>query len=234
MSVYFVKGKGWRYDFTYERNRYTEAWFKTKTKAKQAEAKRREELKNPTLQPRGIKKTQTDTDFLTLANRRLDYVKKYNSEEHFRHVLYHVRRWIREWKELTCSEITSEMVEAYIIRRSDVSPYTANKDLRYLRALFNYGIKRKLISENPTNGIEFIPEDRKKRYIPPKEDVFKVINVADTDTQDYLWAMLLTAARVNEINSMTWDDINFEDRYVTLWTRKKKGGNRRTTSADDD
>jgi integrase len=226
MSVYFVKGKGWRYDFTYEKNRYTEAWFKTKTKAKQAEAKRREELKNPKLQLRGIKKTQTDMDFLTLANKRLDYVKKYNSEEHFRHVLYHVRRWIREWKELTCSEITSEMVETYIIKRSDVSPYTANKDLRYLRALFNYGIKRKLISENPTNGIEFIPEDRKKRYVPPKEDVFKVINVADTDTQDYLWAMLLTAARVNEINSMTWDDVNFEDRYVTLWTRKKKGGNR--------
>ena len=118
------------------------------------------------------------------------------------------------------------MVETYIIKRSDVSPYTANKDLRYLRALFNYGIKRKLISENPTNGIEFIPEDRKKRYVPPKEDVFKVINVADTDTQDYLWAMLLTAARVNEINSITWDDVNFEDRYVTLWTRKKKGGNR--------
>ena len=38
--------------------------------------------------------------------------------------------------------------------------------------------------------------------------------------------MLLTAARMGEINSLTWDDVNFENRYVTLWTRKKKGGNR--------
>ena len=224
MSVYFVKGKekGWRYDFTLKGIRHTEAWFKTKTKAKQAEAERREELKNPKLKL----KTQTDMDFLTLANKRLDYVKKYNSEEHFRHVVYHVRRWIPEWGELKCSEITSEMVETYTIKRADVSPHAANKDLRYLRALFNYGIKRKLISENPTNGIEFIPEDKKRRYVPPKDDALKVISTADPDTQDYLWSMLLTAARMNEINALTWDDVNFEDRSVTLWTRKKKGGNR--------
>jgi integrase len=224
MSTYFVKGKdkGWRYDFTLKGIRHTEAWFKTKTKAKQAEAKRREELKNP----KQRETTQIDMDFLTLANKRLDYVKKYNSEEHFRHVVYHVRRWIPEWGELKCSEITSEMVETYAIKRADVSPHAANKDLRYLRALFNYGIKRKLISENPTNGIEFMPEDTKKRYVPPKDDALKVISAADPDTQDYLWSMLLTAARMNEINALTWDDVNFEDRYVTLWTRKKKGGNR--------
>jgi integrase len=222
MSVYLVKGKGWRYDFTLKGIRHTEAWFKTKTKAKQAEAKRREELKNPKQQ----KTTQTDTDFLTLANKRLDYVKKYNSKEHFRHVLYHARRWNLEWKDLNCSEISSEMVESYIFKRLEISPHAANKDLRYLRALFNYGIKRKLISDNPTNGIAFLPVEKKKRYVPPKEDVLKVISVADPETQDYLWSMLLTAARMNEINSLTWDDVNFEDRYVTLWTRKKRGGNR--------
>ena len=222
MSIYLVKGKGWRYDFTLKGIRHTEAWFKTKTQAKQVEAKKREELKNP----KQREMTQTDMDFLTLANKRLDYVKKYNSGEHFRHVLYHVRRWISEWKELNCSEISSEKVETYIFKRSEVSPHAANKELRYLRALFNYGIKRKLIQENPTVGIGFIPEDKKKRYVPPKEDALKVISAADPDTQDYLWSMLLTAARMNEINSLTWDDVNFDDRYVTLWTRKKRGGNR--------
>ena len=82
MSVYFVKAKGWRYDFTRMGIRHTEAWFKTKTEAKQAEAKKREELKNP----RSKLKTQTDMDFLTLVNKRLDYVKRYNSEGHFKDV----------------------------------------------------------------------------------------------------------------------------------------------------
>ena len=38
MSVYSVKGKGWRYDFTQKGKRCTKAWFKTKTEAKQAVA----------------------------------------------------------------------------------------------------------------------------------------------------------------------------------------------------
>ena len=41
MSFYFVKRKGWRYDFTLKGQRYTGAWFATKKDAKQAEADRR-------------------------------------------------------------------------------------------------------------------------------------------------------------------------------------------------
>ena len=222
MSVYSVKGKGWRYDFTLKGVRYTEAWFKTKKAASMAEAKRKEELHNP----RPTVTIQTDTDFLKLANKRLDYVKKYDTDEHFRHTLYHVRRWVNIWQGLKCSEITSEMVEAFILKRSEVSPYAANKDLRYLRALFNYGIKRKLIAENPTRDIDFLPEEKKRKYVPPKNDILKVISAADPDTQDYLWTLTLTAGRVGEINALTWDDVNLNERFVTLWTRKRRGGNR--------
>lgn len=38
--------------------------------------------------------------------------------------------------------------------------------------------------------------------------------------------MVLTAARMNEVNQLTWDDVNFENRFVALWTRKKRYGNR--------
>lgn len=39
MSLYSIKGKGWRYDFTLKGERYTEAWFPTKREAMAAEAK---------------------------------------------------------------------------------------------------------------------------------------------------------------------------------------------------
>jgi integrase len=222
MSVYFVKGKGWRYDFTLKGIRHTEAWFKTKTKAKQAEAKKREEVKNPKPEP----KTPTDMDFLTLANNRLDHVKHYDSEGHFKDVLYHSRRWIKEWNGLMCGGISNDMIETYVIKRLKVSAHVANKEIEYLRALFNYGNKKKLITVNPTEDIEFFPVEKRKKYIPPKKDVLKVISAADPETQQYLWTILLTAGRVGEINGLIWDDVNFEDRYVTLWTRKRKGGNR--------
>ena len=222
MSTYFVKGKGWRYNFILRGTRYTKAWFETKREAKQAEAEKRKEIEKPTPEP----ETPTDTDFLTLANRRLDFVKSYNSEGHFKDVLYHSRRWVKEWKEMDCSEITSTMIEDYIIKRSKVSPIVANKDLQYLRALFNYGIKRKLISHNPTDQIGFLPVEKRKKYVPPKEDVTRVISFANPDTQHYLWTIVLTAGRVNEINNLTWADVSFSDRYLTLWTRKRKNGNR--------
>jgi integrase len=222
MSVYFVKGKGWRYDFTYEGIRHTEAWFKTKTKAKQAEAKRREEIQNPKQEM----ENPTDMDFLKLINRRLDYVKNFNSENHFRDTLYHARRWIKEWKGLMCTNISNDMIESHIIKRSIVSACVANKELQYLRALFNYGIKRRLITYNPTDNIEFLPVEINRKYVPPKDDVLKVISIADPDTQQYLWTILLTAGRVGEINKLSWEDVNFTERYVTLWTRKRKGGNR--------
>lgn len=123
--------------------------------------------------------TPIDTDFLTLANRRLDYVKTYNSEGHFKDVLYHCRRWAKEWQDLKCSEITHTMIEDFIIRRSKVSPIVANKELQYLRALFNYGVKRKMIENNPTDQIGFLPVEKRKKYIPPKDDVVRVISMAD-------------------------------------------------------
>jgi integrase len=38
--------------------------------------------------------------------------------------------------------------------------------------------------------------------------------------------MVLTAGRMGEINNLKWEDVDFEGSVVTLWTRKRKGGNK--------
>jgi hypothetical protein len=114
MSVYLVKGKGWRYDFTLKETRYTEAWFKTKKEARTAESKRREELTKPTEET----VTPTDMAFLDLVNRRLDHVKAYNSDEHYRTYRYMAKRWIQLWGELNCGDIEANMVEDHVLERS--------------------------------------------------------------------------------------------------------------------
>ncbi len=203
-----------------ERIRYTGAWFKTKTDAKQSAAARKEEIKNP----KPAEGIPTDMAFLELVNRRLDHVKAYNSSCHYRDHRYLCQRWVKRWENLMCGEITREMVEAYILERSKVSTYTANQELRYLRATFNFGIKRGLMSENPTSGIDLLPVEKVIKYVPPPEDIEKVIQAADSDTRDYLLTIRETMARVGEINRLTWDDVNLEEKYVVLYTRKKKGG----------
>jgi integrase len=229
MSVYLVKGKGWRYDFTLRGTRHTGAGFKTKREARKAEAEERKEANRPRQIQLGQwkEKIPIDMPFLDLVNRRLDYIQAHNSERYYRDSLYYARRWVKEWKGLNSSEVTNEMIEAYLLKRSfETSAYTANKELRSLRAMFNFGMKpqREWISENPTQGIEFFPVEKRIRYVPPKEDVLRVILAAEPDIQDYLWTIALTMGRMSEINQLTWKDVNLEDRYVVLYTRKKRGG----------
>lgn len=221
MSVYSVKGKGWRYDFTLKGTRHTEAWFRTKTEAKQAEARRREELAKP--KP-DTEKIPTDMAFLELANRRLDHVKSYNSKKYYKDNVYSARRWIERWGHLRCSQITEDMVEDFILERGKGSAYVANKEIRYLLATFNFGIKKKLIKKNPVAAMEFLSEDKRMKYVPRQKDIDKMMGGADLHTKDYLWTIRETMGRVSEINRLTWDDVNFDGRYVVLYTRKKKGG----------
>jgi len=222
MSQYFKKGKGWRYDFTLNGTRHTEAWFKTKKEARNAEHNKKEEVK----EKRAVT-TETDMGFLDLVNKRLDHVKAYKSNEYYKAYRYMAARWVDRWGELGCQDITVQMIEDFLIERAKKSEFAANKDLRHIRATFNFGKKRKFILNDPTAGISFFPIEKRIKYVPPVDDIDKIISCAAPDVQDYLWTVRDTMARVDEINRLTWDDVFFEVRggHVVLYTRKKRGGN---------
>ena len=223
MSAYSVKGKGWRYDFTHQGTRHTEAWFTTKKEAKEAEARKRQELKNPPPVTEA-ETTPTDMAFGEMVNRRLDYVKAYNSERHYRDYLYFARRWVKKWGKLSCSYLTTKAVEDYILERRKISAKAANREIRYLRATFNFLRRKKFIAYNPTEGIDFFPEEKNLKYVPSPEDIDRVIALADREVQDYLLTIRDTMGRMGEVNRLTWSDVNLEQRFVVLFTRKKKGG----------
>jgi integrase len=220
MSVYFVKGKGWRYDFTHKGIRHTETWFKTKTEANRAEAEKRKEINNP----KPVQEMPTDITFLELVNFRLDHVKAYFSAIHYAEHVFKARKWVALWGQLNCNDISSSMLQKFIFERKRVSARTANKEIMLLKALFNFGIKKKLVTVNPVNEIEFFSVEKRTKYLPPLEDINKVIASADLDIQDYLITIQDTMGRMSEINHLTWEDVDLSRRSVTLYTRKKKGG----------
>jgi integrase len=100
----------------------------------------------------------------------------------------------------------------------------ANRDLKEFKALYNWGIEQELTIENPCANIRKYSEEKKDRYVPPAQDVKKVLQAAEYDDKDLILILYFTAGRISEIFNITWEDVNFKDKWVRLWTRKRKGG----------
>ena len=71
----------------------------------------------------------------------------------------------------TLLQVTLGMVEQYYSRRlREVSPATANKNLRALKAAFNRAIRRGHLDENPVKGLKPVREpEREIRVLSPEE-----------------------------------------------------------------
>ena len=105
------------------------------------------------------------------------------------------------------------------------SGYAANKDRKNLVAAWNWGIKyRGFPTVNPCM-VDRFPEKRHIRYVPPERDFWTVYDVAAGQDKVMLLAYLHLAARRGELFRMKWEDIDFDEGRVRLWTRKRTGGN---------
>lgn len=118
-------------------------------------------------------------------------------------------------------------VMKYVVKQKEErSGYAANKDRKNLVAGWNWGMKYLspcLPGPNPCL-VEKMPEVRTPRYVPPEEDFWKIYGAAQGQDKVMLLAFLYLAARRGEIFRMTWEDVDFGNSLIRLWTRKRQGG----------
>jgi len=208
MTVYRHQGK-WRFDFMKNGQRYTDSGFETKQEAKNAEVEARKKI------------GKINTDFLKLCEKKLEDIELKRTDGHFKENKAIFKKLIARWG--TKKEITRDDVEQYINEITKESRSKANKYLRRIKSLFNFGIERDWFSINPALKLKSFPIDKKKKYIPPIEDVIKVLSLAKPLDRIYLLVIIHTLARIREINNLKWEDVH--DEYLTLWTRKSRNSN---------
>lgn len=117
------------------------------------------------------------------------------------------------------------------------TPYEANRLQELLRKMFNYAILIGYLPEgsvNPASGIQRFKEIKRERWVTPEElpRLFKALNEydrlynvsAELTIHSYvryaILLYLLTGLRKMELLQSKWEDINWDNRTLTIRTTK--------------
>lgn len=130
--------------------------------------------------------------------------------------------------DIPLTEIDRATVRAFLAdSAANISHKSANKYRVELSAFFTWAMREgHFFGQNPAAGLEPYPESRTVRYVPPAADLAAVVMAAVGWERDFVLLLIHTAARISEITDLRWEDVNMEHGTVTLWTSKRRGGNR--------
>ena len=217
MGFYRDKKRGdWIYRFDHQGKHYGGRGFKTKAAARSAREEHRKQLQS------ALK--MTPSGLLSVSNDYLQESQRRHAKKTFKNKLSRIKGFLAFLgKDMPVDTVTSLDVDRYLKTRPTNNNFNVHR--KELHALFHFAKKRKLIRDNPVSDIEKMPHTPARKVIPTEEQVVKLIMAADPVTeQPLLLTILHTLARVDEILRLTWEDVNFDKRELTLWTRKRKGG----------
>lgn len=117
-----------------------------------------------------------------------------------------------------------EEYDQWRVKTAEVS--TANREIGYLQACYNYAIKKmKLTLEDPVKGFERHDEKHlaRDRYLTYAEraKVFSDPALPQNMKDVYMFAMK-TGLRQGELRNLKWVDVNWGDKSIKVKTLKKK------------
>ena len=223
MSIWKTKW-GYRAEFMLKGERIrAQGFFKYKDEARQWVKDEKERAKGL------AKKPSSKDDSLSLYDLSQTYLSDSETRYGAKTVdekRYCLERFYKTTGDIAVTDVTPPMVLEFVNDRSKTqSPNAANKDRKNLRAFYSWVQEMYGIMYDPTAPIKKKPHEKKPRRLIPIQDILKVIMAAQGHDRVLIGAYWHTGARKSEVLRWTWaDDINFEERWVRLGTRKNRTG----------
>jgi integrase len=112
-----------------------------------------------------------------------------------------------------------------------LTPGARNPVMRYLRAVFNHGLKRGLVAENPISRLDFIERPRREVETVSNEHVAGMLEHAlthDLELVPFLVLGFFCGIRPDgELQKLQWSDIHLAERTVVIRSEVSKTRRRR-------
>ena len=126
---------------------------------------------------------------------------------------------------IVVSDVTHDMIKTFMGETGDKhSARTFNGYLRRLRSVFRSAVKDGLAIDEPTMGIDFMPEIESTRRAYTEDELRKLFGVVTGEVR--LLAMLglyASAMRLSDIISLTWANIDLKTDMIR-WRMSKRHG----------
>ncbi len=128
--------------------------------------------------------------------------------------------------EITASEIENQL--------SGMTPSVHNAFLRYLRAVFNFGIRRGWCDENPIKRIEMHSLKMRREILTNAQVIalLKAVYENDFELLPYHLLSIFAGIRPKEVERLTWSNINMEEQFIEVPDEKSKTSIRRIVEMD--
>jgi integrase len=115
-----------------------------------------------------------------------------------------------------------------------MTPSVHNAFLRYLRAVFNFGIRRGWCNENPIKRIEMHSLKMRKEILTNNQVTALLKAVCDNDFELLPFHVLCVFAgiRPKEVERLAWSNISMKERFIEVPDEKSKTAIRRIVEMD--
>jgi len=156
---------------------------------------------------------------------RLDYVRAYNSNA----TIQTTSTWPNVGPNSGTNGMPghqSDMIQAYLLKRQrTVSSFHCEQGTEISAGRFQLrnASHTELDRLQSDRGIQFFPVDSRSNMYR-EGGCPQSYPGGRSGCQDYLWTIALTMGRMSEINRLTWQEVNFEQRCVSSTLEKRGAG----------